>query len=45
MLNEMLNEMSKKKDFENFHLYFLYISNITEERLSFRFDNKYGFLD
>ena len=35
----------KKKDFENFHLYFLYISIITEERLPFSFDNKYDFLD
>ena len=34
----------KKKDFENFHLYFLYISIITEERFSFSFDNKYDFL-
>ena len=41
----MLNKMSKKKDFENFHLYFLYISIIIEECLPFSFDNKYDFLD
>ena len=41
----MLNEMSKKKDFENFYLYFLYISIITEKRFPFSFDNKYDFLD
>ena len=41
----MLNEMSKKKYFENFHLYFLYISIISEERFPFNFDNKYDFLD
>ena len=35
----------QNKDFENFHLYFLYISIITEECLPFSFDNKYGFLD
>ena len=40
----MLNEMSKW-DFELFHLYFLYISIITKERLPFSFDNKYCFLD
>ena len=34
----------KKKYFENFHLYFLYISIITEERFLFSFDNKYDFL-
>ena len=41
----MLNEMSKKNFFENFHLYFLYISIITKERFPFSFDNKYDFLD
>ena len=35
----------QKKDFEIFHLYFLYISIITKERLPFSFDNKYDFLD
>ena len=35
----------KKRIFEIFHLYFLYISTITEEHLPSRFDNKYGFLD
>ena len=35
----------QKKDFENFHLYFLYISIITEEHLPFTFYNKYDFLD
>ena len=35
----------KKNDFENFHLYFIYISIITEELLPFSFDNIYDFLD
>ena len=35
----------KKKNFENFYIYFLYISIITKERLLFSFDNKYDFLD
>ena len=35
----------QKWDFELFHLYFLYISIITEEHLPFSFDNKYDFLD
>ena len=35
----------QKRDFEIFHLYFFYISIITEEHLPFSFDNKYGFLD
>ena len=35
----------QKKGFKNFHLYFLYISIINEERLPFSFDNKYDFLD
>ena len=30
-----------KKNFEIFHLYFLYISINTKERLPFSFDNKY----
>ena len=35
----------QKTDFKIFHLYFLYISIITEEHLPFSFDNKCGFLD
>ena len=35
----------QKKDFENFHLYLLYISIFSEECFPFSFDNKYDFLD
>ena len=41
----MLNEMSKFFFFGNFHLYFLYISIITEEHFPYSFDNKYDFPD
>ena len=44
-INNVKLNVKKKKDFENFHLYFLYISIIIEERFPFSFDNKYDFLD
>ena len=35
----------QKKGFKNFHLYFLYISIINEERLPFSFDNNSNVLN